>query len=86
MVTKALTLEQGLASDALDGEMMQQIYQKGWNKFTEEPETAVVNVVKEFYANAEDKAPFNAFVRGRLVPLSADAINTYYQLRVLRHC
>ena len=86
MVTKALTPERGLAPDAHDGEMMPQIYQKGWNKFTEEPEHAMVNIVKEFYANAEDKAPSNAFVRGRMVPFSADAINTYYQLRVPRQC
>lgn len=86
MVTKALTPKRGLAPDHVDSEMMQQIYQKGWNKFTEELEATVVSVVKEFYAIAKDKAPFNAFVRGRLVPFSADTINTYYQLRIPRHC
>ena len=86
MVTKALTPERGLAPEGNDGEMLQQIYQKGWLRFTAEPEPAVVNVVKEFYANAEDKAPFTAFVRGRTVPFSADAINAFYQLRVPHQC
>lgn len=41
----------------------------------------MVTVVKEFYANAEDKAPFVAFVRGKQVPFGPEAINKFYNVR-----
>lgn len=43
-------------------------------------------MVKEFYANAEDKAPFSTFVRGKMVPFNTETINKYYDLRAPEVC
>lgn len=48
--------------------------------FTKLPEAAVVALVKEFYANAPDKSPFFAFVRGKMVSFTVQEINDYYNL------
>lgn len=45
-----------------------------------------MTVVKEFYSNAEDKAPFVAFVRGRQVSFSPEAIKDFYNVRAPTIC
>lgn len=81
LVNKALTPECGLRPDEFDGEMGHQINKRSWDTFTDQPELVVVAMVKEFYANVEDKTPFTAFVRGKMVAFSTEAINEYYDLQ-----
>lgn len=69
---KTLTPEHGLRPDELlDDEMAHQINERGWDIFTYQPDPAVVAIVKEFYVNAKDKAPYEVVVRGKTVSFSA---------------
>lgn len=54
---KALTTERGFRPNSFDGQMREQINEQGWETFTNQPDPAFVTVVKDFYANTEDKAP-----------------------------
>lgn len=81
LVPKALTLERGLVPNSFDGQMHRQIHEQVWEILIDDPDLAIVNVVKEFYANVKDMAPFMEFVRGKHVLFSAEAINEYYNLR-----
>lgn len=53
---KVLTTERGLRPDSFDVQMRCQINEQGWDTFTDQPDPTVVIVVKEFYANVDDKA------------------------------
>lgn len=66
--------------------MRHQIHGQGLDTFTGESDLALVTVVKEFYLNAEDKAPFVAFVSRKQVPFGPKAINEFYNMRAPTLC
>lgn len=49
-------------------------------KFTEQPEPAVISIVKEFYINAKETQWRVVLVRGKPVSYDAESINAYYNL------
>ena len=59
---------------------MDPIANKGWGKFVQHPEPAVVPVIHEFYANVAEHQNFKVFVRGKMVPFDRSTINKYYEL------
>lgn len=81
LVGKSFILESGLCSDETqDGEMTVMIVERNWFDVTAQPGMAVINVVKEFYANERDSDNKVVQVRGRSISFSRNAINAYYNL------
>ncbi|KAH0464074.1 hypothetical protein IEQ34_006860 [Dendrobium chrysotoxum] len=52
----------------------------GWAHFCEEPYAAMVNVVREFYANRKESSDYSCFMIGKWVPFEFLTIN-----RILNH-
>lgn len=85
LLGKTFVLKRGLRPDETqDGEIAVMIAKCGWFDLAVEPGVAVINVVKEFYANAHDSDNNVVQVRGRSVSFSPNAINTYYNFPTLR--
>lgn len=51
-----------------------------WRSFCHSPPAAVVQLVREFYANYDDAEPDIVFVRGQSIPFTSEAINSMYNL------
>ena len=59
---------------------MDPIANRGWRKFVQHPEPAVVPVVREFYVNAAEHQNFKVFVRSKMILFDHSTINRYYEL------
>ena len=70
--------ERGLRPDRKDGEIMMMIMERKWVNFTKPPVSAVVSVVREFYANASPEGPAVVQVRGRSVAFDSISINALF--------
>ena len=57
-----------------------QIQNKGWQALVQQPEAAVMSLVRESYANAKEHDDFKIFVRGKWVSFDRSIINHFYQL------
>lgn len=81
---KSLIMERGLRPNETlnrDGGIAEFIISRGWETLTVVPMTAVVPVVREFYADAFFEQDNNlVIVRGTMVSFSANTINEYYGL------
>ncbi|GMN47214.1 hypothetical protein TIFTF001_016398 [Ficus carica] len=65
-----------------DGGIAEFIISRGWETLTVVPMTAVVPVVREFYADAFFEQDNNlVIVRGTMVSFSANTINEYYETK-----
>ena len=51
-----------------------------WSNFCRPQRPAVIQLVREFYANYDSAVPDSVFVRGKHVPLTPEAINRVYDL------
>ena len=51
-----------------------------WSNFCRVQREAVIQLVREFYANYDPAVPDSIFVRGKHVPLTPEAINQVYDL------
>lgn len=56
------------------------IEERGWQALTAQPEPAVVEIIREFYANAKEVEDNVAMVRGKHVPFDRRSIDEYYGL------
>ena len=63
-----------------------EIENRGWEKFTSYSKVIVLVVVREFYANVEEREDDFVFVRGKKVPLSRTIINEFFRLNDLGQC
>ena len=70
--------ERGLRPSKNDGELVTMISGRQWINFTKPPGSAIVSVVREFYANANAEGEAVAQVRGRLVAFGSQAINDLF--------
>lgn len=83
MATRSLVPERGLRPDqSKDGDMAVMIAERNWFTLTEQPEPAVITVVKEFYANVPEHDHYTVFVRGKTVEIGEEDFNECYQLPV----
>ena len=53
------------------------IIDRGWQKLTAQPKAVVLQVVREFYANAYEHENCRALVRGKRVAFYRTTINQY---------
>lgn len=81
--SKTLIPERGLCPEVEDGELLQMIGGRRWANFTAQPDSSVVKIVKEFYANAKDHIGNMIWVRGKSVEVSFGSINAYYGLNTI---
>ena len=56
------------------------IRQRGWGEFCAQPKSAIVPLVREFYANALEHNHRRVFVRGKQVDFNGKAINRFFKL------
>ena len=56
------------------------ISSKKWDKFTSQPPMFVTNIVREFYANADEHRRGKVIVRGKTVSFESSSINKFYGL------
>lgn len=61
------------------------IIERNWFTLTEQPDPAVIPVVKEFYTNAKDHNFYDVQVRGKIVSFHSEVINCYYNLLGVKH-
>lgn len=52
----------------------------GWESFCQKPESAIIPLVREFYANLQDNDLFQTKVRGKWIDWSPNAINEFYDI------
>ena len=57
-----------------------QVMKRKWEELVKHPETAVVPVLREFYANMEEHRNFRVFVKGKWVAFDKTTINRHYNL------
>ena len=51
-----------------------------WEILCEQPDPAIVPLVREFYANGKERDEYRVFVRGKWVKFDRTTINNYYGL------
>ncbi|PKU84432.1 hypothetical protein MA16_Dca002945 [Dendrobium catenatum] len=57
------------------------IVSRDWETLHEEPSMYVVNIVREFFANAKEAQNNKFFLKGKWVPFYVPSINCIYKLR-----
>ena len=73
--------EQGLCVTGVNWPIIKaNIVKRGWEGFCAQPFSVIVPVVREFYANATKHNLRKVFVRGKQVPFSGHAINSFLKL------
>ena len=60
------------------------VSQNGWGKLVKHLESVVTSNVLEFYVNVKEYQGYKSFVRGKMVPFDAKAVNTFYELDNVR--
>ena len=54
------------------------IRDRGWGEFVQNPEAAIVPLVREFYANM-DESSLSVLVRGKIVKFDHSTVNRFYK-------
>ena len=78
VVHKSVIPERGFEGNITH--IIQHAGQRGWEELVKQPKSALVPVVREFYANAKEHKDKRAFVRGKWVPFDRTTINKHYNL------
>ena len=61
--------------------LRRKITDRKWGKFIEQPPMSVTNIVREFYANADEHRRGKVMVRGKTVSFESSSINKFYELQ-----
>lgn len=90
LITKNMHRERGVDTSCvrvIEGTLftgspfLQRAVNRQWLKFVEQPGTAVVSLVREFYANLKVRhQDFKVRVRGKMVSFNKETINTVYSM------
>ena len=71
--------ERGLIATS-NKEVKKTIEDNKWNLLCEHPDSVMVLVVREFYANGMERDEYKVFIKGKWVPFDQTTINNYYGL------
>lgn len=81
IANKSLVPERGFRPDQRqDGELMAMIIERKWVHFTKPPESAIISMVRKFYANASVDGLTVVQVRGQAVAFDSKTINTLFAM------